>query len=174
MPASDWRDIRQDFEKLPSTDWSLTWTSRPVESLLGVFPKSRWTWLRPGDAGLRARASALFLRAAKACGFADEDQWLDELRYTSFAKLDAAMNGTEMRNGTFLSHESGILEKAVEHSITYCHQLEAGSVPKPIIGALSREAIAWAGVRLSVYSRATTEESASVSMVCRRALKYAP
>ena len=61
-----WRSIREDFETLQPADWSLIWSSRPPVSMSGVQLQSQWTWFHPTDEGLRSRADAIFLKAAKA------------------------------------------------------------------------------------------------------------
>lgn len=74
--SATWRSIRQDFESLPpagvedhGAEWSLIWTfRRPVAMFLPIQLPSQWTWFHPTDASLRARASAIFLKAAKARG----------------------------------------------------------------------------------------------------------
>jgi hypothetical protein len=104
---------------------------------------SQWTWFRPKNASLRTRASAIFLKAAKARGYDSEDQWFDELRYADFVGFRIVTHGPEkLPDGTFVDIESGVLKDAVNDSITLCHQLEAGNAPKPIIGRLPSEAIA--------------------------------
>jgi hypothetical protein len=142
--SATWRSIREDFEGLPSADWSLIWSSRsPVALFLPIQLQSQWTWFHPADASLRTRASAIFLKAAKARGYDTEDQWLDEIRYADFVRFQLTGSGRDrLPDGTFVEHESGDLKDAVNHSITLCHQLEAGSAPKPIIGRLPNEAIA--------------------------------
>lgn len=149
--SATWRSIREDFEGLPpagvedfGAEWSLIWTSRPpVAMFLPIQLPSQWTWFHPTDAGLRTRASAIFLKAAKARGYDTEDQWLDELRYADFVRFQLSGSGRDrLPDGTVVEHESGVLKDAVKHSITLCHQLEAGSAPKPIIGRLPSEAIA--------------------------------
>jgi hypothetical protein len=115
----------------------------PVAALIPVQLQSRWTWFRPTDPSLRARASAVFLKAAKARGYESEDQWLDELRHADFVRFQISGQETEqLPDGTLRENESGVLDDAVKHSITLCHKLEAEDVPKPIIGRLPREAIA--------------------------------
>ena len=146
MPTDSaiWRSIREDFEKLPPADWSLIWSSRPpVAMFIPVQLQSQWTWFLPTDPSLRARASAIFLKAAKARGYDNEDQWLDELRYADFVQF--RLTGKErdqLPDGTFQESESGELDDAVKHSITLCHKLEAGDAPKPLVGRLPREALA--------------------------------
>jgi hypothetical protein len=104
---------------------------------------SQWTWFHPTDASLRTRASAIFLKAAKARGYDTEDQWLDELRHADFVRFRLSGSGRDrLPDGTSVEYESGVLKDAVKHSITLCHQLEAGNAPKPIIGRLPSEAIA--------------------------------
>lgn len=89
MPTDSvtWRNIRQDFESLPDGDWALTWTALPSISIHNVQFESNWLWTQPLDVGLQARASAIFLKAAKARGYSDEGEWLDELRYTDFVQI---------------------------------------------------------------------------------------
>jgi hypothetical protein len=104
---------------------------------------SQWTWLHPLDSSLRTRASAIFLKAAKARGYDTEDQWLDELRHADFVRFRLSGSGRErLLDGTFVEHEDGVLKDAIKHSITLCHQLEVGNAPKPIIGRLASDAIA--------------------------------
>lgn len=140
--SATWRSIREDFESLPATKWSLIWTSRPPVAMFAPIQlPSQWTWFRPTDASLRTRASAIFLKAAKARGYTTEEQWLDELRYADFVGFRISGHSTDkLLDGTFVDSESGVLKDAVQHSITLCHQLEAGSAPKPIIGRLPGEA----------------------------------
>jgi hypothetical protein len=141
--SATWRSIRQDFESLPPAGWSLIWSSRPPVSLSGVQLLSQWTWFHPTNAALRARASAIFLKAAKSRGYDSEDKWLDELRNADFVRFQISGHGTEkLPDGTFADSESGVLKDAITHSITLCHQLEAGSAPKAIIGRLPSEPIA--------------------------------
>ena len=134
MPTDSarWRRIREDFESLPPADWSLIWSSRPPVSLAGAPLPSQWTWFHPTDAGLRARASAIFLKAAKALGYDHEDKWLDELRYADFVRFQISGSGTaKLPDGTLGHSKSGVLKDAVNHSITLCHQLEAGGADVP-------------------------------------------
>ena len=146
MPTESaaWRDIRQDFESLPGGAWRLSWTSRPpMAFLLRIQLQSQWIWLHPEDASLRARASAIFLKAAKTRGYDSEDQWLDELRHADFVRFRISGAAREkLPDGTLQERESGVLEDAVKHSITLCHQLEAGDVPKPMALRLSSDTIA--------------------------------
>jgi hypothetical protein len=144
IDSATWHNIREDFESLPQAEWSLIWTSRPpVAVFMPIQLQSRWTWFHPTHASLRARASAIFLKGAKARGYDSEDQWLDELRYADFVEFRITGHGTEkLPDGTLADSDWGILKDAVNHSITLCHQLEAGSIPKPIIGRLPIEAIA--------------------------------
>jgi hypothetical protein len=146
MPTDSvtWRGIRQDLESLPGADWSLIWTSRPpMAFFLPIQLHSQWTWLHPTDASLRARASAIFVKASTARGYDSEDRWLEELRYADFVGFQISGDAREkLPNGTLQERESGVLTEAVKHSITLCHQLEAGDVPKPIALRLSSEAIA--------------------------------
>jgi hypothetical protein len=141
---SPWRSIREDFESLPLAEWSLIWSSRrPVMFFLPIQLPSQWTWFHPTDASLRTRASAIFLKAAKARGYNSEDQWLDELRYADFVRFqNSGYDIQKLPDGTIEECESGVLDDAINHSITLCYQLEAGSAPKPIVGRLPREAIA--------------------------------
>jgi hypothetical protein len=142
--SATWRNIREDFEKLPPADWILFWSSRPPVAMFIPFQlQSQWTWFRPTDPSLRARASAIFLKAAKARGYDNEDQWLDELRHADFVQFQlTGKEPDQLPDGTLQESESGDLHDAVKHSITLCHKLEAGDAPKPLIGRLSREAIA--------------------------------
>ena len=162
MPTDSaaWRSIRADFEGLPpagvkdfGAEWSLIWTSRPpVAMFLPIQLPSQWTWFHPTDTGLRTRASAIFLKAAKARGYDTEDQWLDELRYADFVQFQLCGSGFDrLPDGTVVEHESGVLKDAIKHSITLCHQLEAGSAPKPIIGRLPTEAIARLDAATAVF-----------------------
>ena len=139
-----WSSIRADLEGLAATEWSLIWSSRPPVWLAApVQLPSQWTWFKPTDWGLRARASAIFLKAAKARGYDSEDQWLDELRYAEFVTFQlSASSRDKLADGTFIESESGILKDAVAHSITLCHQLEAGCAPKPVVGTLAKAAMA--------------------------------
>lgn len=134
--SATWRSIRQDFESLPpagvedhGAEWSLIWSSRPpVAMFIPVQLQSQWTWFHPFDSGLRARASAIFLKAAKARGYDTEDQWLDELRHADFVRFRLSGSGRErLPDGTFVEHEDGVLKDSIKHSITQCHQLEAGA-----------------------------------------------
>ena len=142
--SATWRSIREDFESLPPADWRLFWTSRPqVEMFIPVQLQSQWAWFHPTDPSLQARASAIFLKAAKARGYDNEDQWLDELRHADFVRFQiSGESRKELPDGTFQESVYGFLEKAVQHSITLCHKLEAGDAPKPLIGRLPREALA--------------------------------
>ncbi len=149
--SATWRSIREDFESLPpagvedfGAEWSLIWSSRPpVAMFVPVQLQSQWTWFHPTDPGLRARASAIFLKAARARGYDTEDQWLDELRHADFVRFRLSGSGRErLPDGTFVQHDDGVLKDVIKHSITLCHQLEAGNAPKPIIGRLPSEAIA--------------------------------
>jgi hypothetical protein len=104
--------------------------------------QSQWTWFHPTDPGLCARASAIFLKAAKARGYENEDQWLDELRHADFVRFQISGESREkLPDGSFQESVSGVLKDAVEHSITLCQKLEAGGAPKPLIGRLPREAL---------------------------------
>ena len=146
LPGPDsavWSRIRGDFEGLPANEWSLIWSSCPPVWLAApVQLPSQWTWFHPTDRNLRARASAMFLKAAKARGYDSEDQWLDELRYAEFVTFQlSASSRDKLADGTFIESESGILKDAVAHSITLCHQLEAGCAPKPVVGILAKAAI---------------------------------
>src|SRR5436189_5789994 len=102
-----WRSIRQDFESLPASEWSLIWGSRPPVALfLPIQLQSQWTWFHPTNANLRARASAIFLKAAKARGYDCGEQWLDELRYADFVGFRISGYGTDkLLNGTFVNSE---------------------------------------------------------------------
>ena len=149
--SATWRSIREDFEGLPpagvedlGAEWSLIWTSHPpVAMFLPIQFPSQWTWFHPTDASIRTRASAIFLKAAKARGYDTEDQWLDELRHADFVRFRlTGSTHDRLPDGTVVEYESGVLKDAVKHSITLCHQLEAGSAPKPLIGRLPKEAIA--------------------------------
>jgi hypothetical protein len=126
-----WREIREDFERLPSADWRLIWSSRPPFTLSGEQLESQWTWHHPTDLGLRARASAIFLKAAKARGYATEDGWLDDLRNADFAHFEITGHGfdTIPADGSTVESTWGTLRDAVTHSITLCYQLEAESAP---------------------------------------------
>jgi hypothetical protein len=105
--------------------------------------QSRWIWFHPTDASLCARASAIFLRAAKARGYDSEDGWLDELRYADFVKFRITGETADtLHDGTVIHSVGGVLTDAVKHSITLCHLVEAGAAPLPIIGRLPNEAIA--------------------------------
>jgi hypothetical protein len=142
-----WREIRKDFENLPPGDdggWSLIWSSHPpVDLLTRVQLQSRWIWFHPTDASLCARASAIFLRAAKARGYAGEHGWLDELRYADFVTFGITGDTTNtLLDGTVIDSVGVVLTDAVKHSITLCHLIEAGAAPLPIIGKLPNEAIA--------------------------------
>jgi hypothetical protein len=102
---------------------------------------SQWTWGAPLDSSLRTRASAIFLKAAKARGYTDEDEWLDELRFADFVQFQITTDGLDtLADGTPVKSEGGFLNEVVKHSITLVHLLEAKDVPKPIITRLSREA----------------------------------
>ncbi len=137
-----WRSIRGDFESLPADEWSLIWSSRPpVWIAAPIQLPSQWTWFHPMDKSLRARASAIFAKAAKARGYDDEDDWLDEIRHADFVRFQLSASVTDkMPDGTFVECRSGVLKRVVDHSITLCHQLEAGCAPKPIIGRLTKAA----------------------------------
>jgi hypothetical protein len=139
-----WRSIRGDLESLPEIEWRTVWTSRVPSVLLApIQVQDDWTWDQPQDASLQARAKAVFLQAAKARGYENEDQWLDELRYADFVEFEFIGRATDrLPDGTYTKSKSWVLKDAVKHSITLCHQLEAGDVPKPIIMRLPREAIA--------------------------------
>jgi hypothetical protein len=139
-----WRGIRGDLESLPEIEWRAIWTSRVPRGVLApIQVPNDWTWDQPQDASLQARANAVFLKAAKARGYENEDQWLDELRYADFVEFEFIGRATErLPDGTDTKSKSWVLKDAVKHSITLCHQLEAGDVPKPIIGRLPREAMA--------------------------------
>jgi hypothetical protein len=147
--SATWRSIREDFEGLPGIEalgagWSLIWTSRPpVAIFLPIQLPSQWTWFHPMDASLQMRANAIFLKAAKARGYETEDQWWDELRHADFVRFRLSGNARDrLPDGTFVDYEFGVLKDVDKHSITLCHQLEAGNAPKPIIGRLPSEAIA--------------------------------
>jgi hypothetical protein len=84
----------------------------------------------------------VFLKAARARGYESEDQWLDELRYAEFVTFQlSASSRDKLSDGTFIESESGILKDAIAHSITLCHQLEAGCASKPVVGILAKAAI---------------------------------
>jgi hypothetical protein len=144
--SATWRSIRGDLESLPPADWSFIWTSRPpVAVFIPIQLQSQWTWLHPADPSLRARATAIFVKAAKARGYNTEDEWLDELRFADFVKFRLSSESTDkLADGTIVKTDGGILTDAVGHSITLCHRLEAGIAPKPIIRRLPTEA----GLRL--------------------------
>jgi hypothetical protein len=146
MPADrdTWRSVRTDLESLPEIEWRAIWTSRVPSALLApIQVPNDWTWDQPQDASLQARANAVFLKAAKARGYENEDQWLDELRYADFVEFEFIGRATDrLPDGTYTKSKSWVLKDAVKHSITLCHQLEAEDVQKPIIGRLPREAIA--------------------------------
>jgi hypothetical protein len=61
---------------------------------------------------------------------------------TSLGFRSVDMVPRSYRTAPLLIASPGVLKDAVNHSITLCHQLEAGSAPKPIIGRLPSEAIA--------------------------------
>jgi hypothetical protein len=125
-------------------EWRAIWTSRVLSAQLApIQVQDDWTWDQPQDASLQARAKAVLLQAAKARGYENEDQWLDELRYADFVEFEFIGRGTErLPDGMYTKSTSWVLKDAIKHSITLCHQLETGDVPKPIIGRLPREAIA--------------------------------
>lgn len=127
-----WRSIRQDFESLTQADWSLIWSSRrPVGFDSPEQLPSQWTWFHPTEPCLRTRASAIFLKAARALGYSTEDRWLDELRDAKWVRFQLSGSGVQsLLDGTKEAVVSGVLKDAVQHSITLCHQLEAGGLPK--------------------------------------------
>jgi hypothetical protein len=143
-----WREIRKDLEDLPPGEgdggWSLIWSSHPpVNIFTRAQLQSRWIWFHPTDASLCTRASAIFLRAAKARGYGSEDGWLDELRYADFVKFRITGETVNtLLDGTVIHSVGGVLKDPVKHSITLCHLIEAGAAPMPIIGRLPNEAIA--------------------------------
>ena len=118
--SSVWSEMLADFQTFPGKDWSLIWTSAPAASLSGEKLDSHWTWLRPVDSGLRARASAMFLKAARACGYDNEDAWLDKLRKADFVRFECTGNGRDNEVGDYVS---GSIDNVVEHSITLCYLL---------------------------------------------------
>lgn len=131
-----WRDIREDLRSLPPGEWSLFWSS---------CSQPRWTWFRPTDDNLRARVTAICLKAAKKRGYKHEEQLYDEISYADFVRFwpDCTPGGPYILPGsTHAETESGLLKNVVEYLITLCDQLEAGDVPKPIITRLPYEAIA--------------------------------
>jgi hypothetical protein len=125
--SASWRRLREDFESLPSGEYSFRWFSRLPMSLSGVRISSHWSFCRPTDPSLRARLGAIILKAAKARGYDSEEAWLDELRRSSFVNFKISESARDrLPDGTYVEYESGILQDAVKHSITLCHILEAG------------------------------------------------
>lgn len=139
--TNTWRSIRHDLEGLPPADWTLIWISHELVSATRV--QSEWQWFRPTDTSLCARASAIFLKAAKARGYDNDAKWLDELRYSDFVQFEITEYGIlNLPDGTYVDRASGTLNDAVYHSITLCHRLEAGGAPKPLVMRLPNEAMA--------------------------------
>jgi hypothetical protein len=139
--AATWRSIREDLEGLPLADWNKNWSLLPPV-VDGKQLHSQWVWFDPTDPSLCARADAILRKAATARGYISEDQWTDELRFADFVRFKSTGDTpAELADGTTVAVPCGLLE-VVSHSITLCHQVEAGDVPKPIITRLPREAAA--------------------------------
>jgi hypothetical protein len=77
----------------------------------------------------------------RACGYVDEDQLLDELRYSDSAFQLSGSGTAKQPDGSIASYRSGVLEDAVGQSITLRQKIEAGSVPRPMVGGLPRMTI---------------------------------
>jgi hypothetical protein len=91
--AAVWRSIRGDYEGLPAVEWTLTWSSRPPVSN-AIQLSRQWAWFYPDDESLRARASAIFLKAAKARGYNCQDEWLSCLIVACAPKSASGFDGS--------------------------------------------------------------------------------
>lgn len=124
--SARWQRIREQFESLPAGDWTLSWSDHPLVGPSGLQFQSHWEWFGTADPSLCARASAIFAKAAKALGYDHKDRWLDKLRDANFTGLQINGGGVKkLPDGTEVGVKNGLLEDAIKHSITLCHQFEA-------------------------------------------------
>src|SRR6476469_6437207 len=126
MPVEGfWRSLRVDFESLQGHEFSLIWDSSPPTSLDGEPLESQWSWYRFPDESLRARLSAIALRAARALGYDSEVAWYDLLRTAGFVQFKLSGHTRQRRpDGVIVDSDSGEINDVVKESITLCYELE--------------------------------------------------
>jgi hypothetical protein len=113
-----WRNLRDEFERLPLGEFHLSWDEVPG----GV----EWAWFGYPNETLRTRICAIARRAAGCLGLHSEWDWFDRVRRADF--VDDGITGwskSKRADETYAEGPSGVIEDVVKHSITLCHLLEA-------------------------------------------------
>jgi hypothetical protein len=149
-----WQKLRKELEDLLlQGECVFEWSSLPldwnVQPPIALEPQSQslYGWILPfydlklpKNVEFRERVWAVLTDAAKARGYTDAEEWLDELRQSNFVRFQSTgVIYAQLPDGTPIEVESVTLGRVIGYSITLLRMLEAVTAGPPITPPARRE-----------------------------------